>query len=274
MSSIIISADQSAVGRMIAKQAAAVLGYDLVGQEILEEVAERYKVPKDRLVESLDETVSSWTLPAMTRNRNLAYVQAAALERFLQDNLVCEGLAAHLFVREISHVLMIRVLSDLRVRANKIAAERNIAPKRARRALERQEKRRRRWSMDAFGLDETNPSLYDMVITLSHIEPDRAVKIIADTVGDRKFQPMTYSKKCIQDMALASRVQVALIGRFPDVKVRARDGTVMVQIKKIAPNWRKKAESIKKLAQQVTGVEYVEVHRNIDFFGQAGTSSQ
>jgi len=274
MSSIIISADLLSVGQMIAERTAQALGYTHLGRQILSSVAEKHQVREEKLVAALDEEASLWS--RLSRSRDdlyLAYIQAAAAERFLGDNVVCEGLSAHLYLRDVSHILMIRLLSDPKVRANQIAAQQDIPPRRARQLLERQEKRRRRWSLRAFGLDETDPSLYDMVINLSQIEADKAVDILADTVGYRKFQPMTYSRQCLQDKVLASQVRAALASRFPEVKVQSRDSIVVVQTRTLKRNKRQKAEAIKELAQRIPGVEYVEVHSNKDFLRQAKNST-
>lgn len=83
--------------------------------------------------------------------------------------------------------------------------------------------------MDDFNLDEMDPSQYDLVISLSQIDQDKAVKIITDTVSYRRFSPMTYSIKCLEDNELASRVRMALLERFPDVRVRANGGKLVVE---------------------------------------------
>ena len=57
--------------------------------------------------------------------------------------------------------------------------------------------------MNAFGLDETDASKYDLSISLSQIDSDEAVKIIKDTVAYRRFHPMTYSVSCMEDLELA-----------------------------------------------------------------------
>jgi len=273
MSSIIISTDLLSVGQMIAERTAQALGYAHLGRQILSSVAEKHQVREDKLVAALDEDASFWGLASKNRDLYLAYIQAATLDQFLGDNVVCEGLAAHLYIRDVSHILMIRILSDPKVRANQIAAQQDIPPKRARQLLERQEKRRRRWSLRAFGLAEADPSLYDMVISLSQIEADKAVDILTDTVGYRKFQPMTYSRQCLQDKALASQVRATLVPRFPGVKVQSRDRIVVVQTRTFKRNKRQKAEAIKALAQQIPGVEYVEVHSNKDFLRQGKDST-
>jgi cytidylate kinase len=268
MPAIIVSSDSPAVARSVAQSVATRLGWTCLGRELLAEVAERHGLQERVLARALDEHGARLGILNRTRDVHLSYIQAAVLERFVASNLVCEGLGAHLFVREIPHVLNLRVLEDLRQQVNRTAAEERVSPRRVRRQLERQAQRRQRWSKEVFGVDESNPAIYDMVISLGQIDVERVVKTVCDTIGDRRFQEMTYSRKCVEDRALAGRVRAALVRQFPSVRVSARDGTVTLALGRAAASWRKRAEQVKQLAEQVDGVDYVELQRATGVMGK------
>lgn len=202
-------------------------------------------------------------------NRYLAYIQEAALAEIIKGNTVCHGLAAHLYVLGVSHVLRIRVLSDPEKLTRQLASMKGISHKKALKLLDQEKKHRRRWSIEAFGLDETDPSQYDLVISLSKIDPDETVKIIKETISYRRFRSMTYSIKCINDIELASRVRAALLESFPDIRVTANSGTLVVETKGLKREKQKRSNLIKEIAGKIPGVEYVEVHFINDFFRQA-----
>jgi len=154
-----------------------------------------------------------------------------------------------------------------------MATERNVGIEKARKLIKKQEAAQKRWSLDVFGRDETNPSLYDMVINMSQIEPDEAVNAIVETVSYRKFQSMTYSIKCLRDKELSIRVKLALMEKYNDVDVTADGTTVVVRTKALRREKRKKTESIRAVAGQIPGVSYVEVHMVKDIFRQAAESA-
>jgi len=261
MPSIIISSDTPEISRRVAKSVADELGYTHLGREFLEQVAQRFGARDKDLARALEARGARLGILNRAREASLTRVQAAVLERFLGSNVVCEGLAAHLYVREIPHVMNIRVLCDIKQQVVRIAAEEGISPGRVRRRLESDEERRRRWSREVFGVDESNPANYDMVISLGQIDIDRVVKTICATIGDRRFQEMTYSRKCVEDRVLEYRIRAELSGSYPSVGVTARDGTIMLGVGRGGPNWRKRAEKIKRLVEQVEGVKYIEVHK-------------
>jgi len=269
---VTLSSDSHPLGREIAGRAATALGYDCVDREILSAVADRYDVPETDLHKALEESPSPFGISSKNHARYLAYIEEATLAVLLKDHVVCSGLAAHLYVRGISHVLKIRILADPQKLAGEISSGRTPSPEKLSALLKRRERFRRRWSLEAYRVDETDPSVYDMVISLTQIDPDEAVQTIVETTGYRKFQPMTYSLKCMKDKALASRVRVALIDRFPDVRVQADGSSVVVQTKALEREKQKKTEVIKKLAEEFPEVAAVEVQILPDIFRKAAES--
>lgn len=272
MSVIIISADLYESGRAVAEKVAARLDYRLLDREILGEVAARNHIPEAELKRALAENPSLFGMRARRWRQSLAVIQQSALERLLDDNAVCHGLAAHLYVVGVSHALKVRVLGDAEKEAAALSASERIPPEKAMKRLEQRKQLRRRWSRNAFGMDETDPGLYDLVIGLSNIDLDEAVQTICDTVSYRKFQPMSWSQKCLADLELAARVRTALFERFPELKVSADGGTLVVEVRAMKREKRRKSEAIKEMAGKIAGVEYVEVHIVNDIFRQAAES--
>jgi len=272
MSIIIVSSDSHELGLEIARKTAARLNYGLAGREILDKVSKKYNIDNKKLARVLEEPPAVWALPSKLWNRYMAYIQEAVLAELVKDNVVCQGLSARLYVLGISHALRVRVLEDPENEIAQLTRQGGISRAKAEKLIERRKNNRRRWSMQAFGLDETDASQYDLAISLSQIDSDEAVKIITDTVAYRRFNPMTYSISCIQDLELAGRVRAALLDEFPDIRVKARNGTLVVETKVLRREKKKKTEAIKKSAGEVPGVEYVEVHAFNDFFRQAAES--
>ena len=271
---IIFSSDVYQNGEQIAKKTAESLGYRYVDREILKSVAEKYHIPEVRLIKALDELPSFFSMSSKKWKQYLAYIQEAVMGELLDDNVVTHGMAAHLYVRGVSHVLKVRILMDHDERVKQMAHQEKIAFEKAKKIIRHQEKHRKRWSLDGFQLDEADPSLYDILVNISQIDPEEAVGMISAATGYRKFKPMTYSFKCMQNRELASRVRAALLKCFSDVKVQARDGAVVVEIKALKREKQKKAKAIKELTKNISGVNSVEIHLINDIFRQAAESGR
>jgi cytidylate kinase len=272
MSIILISADNPWDGQEIARKTAGFLGYDFLGREILAELAQKRRIPESKLAESIDNYPKLFSINAKARCRYLAYIQEATLGRLLKDNIVCQGIAAHLYVSGVSHAMKVRLISPIEKRAEQLASQNQIPLSKAIKVLARQKKYRQQWTQDVFRFDETDPGRYDLMINLGQIDPDETAKIISESIVSRKFKPMTYSIRCLQDLELASRVKVLLADNFPGARVRADGGTLVVEITGLKREKRKKETAIKERLQNIPGVEYVEVHFINDFFKQAADS--
>lgn len=254
MSIIIISSDTAEIEQSIAQKVATAMDYQLLDRRILEDTAKKYQIDPGKLAEALETTPSLFkSLSSGQWRYLLACVEADVLDRLLADKIVCCGLSAHLYVMGVSHALKVRILSGEDPQAEK--------------KRENQLQQRKKWSVAAYNEDETELSRYDLVINLDQIDPAEAVKTITGAAQYRKFQVMTYSMKCLSDLALAARVNVALLKTMTDISVQARDGSVIVATKAGNRQKRKKIETIKELAGNVEGVRYVEVHVKKNLLG-------
>lgn len=260
MSIITISSDSYELGREIAEKTAEILNYKCLGREILAKVAEKHDVPEVKLARALDEVPSYFGLSAKLRDRYLACIKAHVLTLLLEDNTVCYGLAAHLYLADVSHVLKVGIIADPKELVSRIASEKNISEKKAENFINKRKNQYRRTSLQVFHVDETDASRYDLVINLGQIDKKRAVNIITETVSDRKFKPVTYSLHCMEDIELENRVKAVLLEHFSDVKVRAKRGTVVVETKALKFKKEKKRNAIREIAGKLPGIVNIEIH--------------
>jgi cytidylate kinase len=258
---IIISSETEEAARQVAPAVAEALGCPCIGPEILAGIAAECRVPDEKLAQALGKVQSKFKrMRSKTRSQLLAHVETAILDRLMAGDIVCWGVAAHLYVQGVSHAVKVRLLANRGQQAEQMAAARNMTVKRAEKTIQDAIRKRAQWSRSAYDQDESDPSMYDLVINLEQIEPDEAVSTITGAAAYRKFIPMTYSIKTLAENALAAKVKTKLLDTMSDVRVQARDGKVVVTSKALKRERQKKAAAIKQLAGQVEGVEFVEVH--------------
>ncbi|MBN1847060.1 MAG: cytidylate kinase family protein [Deltaproteobacteria bacterium] len=273
MSSIIIASDSPETGRRIADETAKFLGYTYMDPEdVLSAVATKRNLDKDKLKKVLDTLPSSFGRTSRVWRQWLAFIQEATLGRLMEDQMVCHGLAAHLYVMGVSHILKVRIITSEMERLQILASQRDISADKAKKIMKRMEKQRHQWCLQAFQMDETDPSRYDLVISLNQITAKEAVKTIAGVIKYKKFKPMTYSIKCLEDLELESRVRASIIKDHPEASVTARDKTITVKVKTLKRERKKKTAAIKELVGGIDGVDYVEVHFINDIVRQAAES--
>ncbi len=273
MSIIIISSDSQEIESRTAGLISESLGYGMAARkEILPKVAEKYGLSADELVNVLEKRPSIFRSSVRQWKLYLSYIQEGVVEELRRDNLVCYGLAAHLYVLGVSHVLRVRILAKEEEKLRELTAHTGIDMQAARKLIDKEKKYRSRWAYEMYGMDEADSSRYDLSINLNSLDLEDAIKLIEETVSYRRFKAMTYSIRCLEDLAIVSRARAVLKKRFPDVRVQASGGRLIISLLSLKREKVKKTKMIKEMTSDIQGVDYVEVHVFNDYLKQAAES--
>jgi cytidylate kinase len=260
MAIITISRGSYSKGKEVAEKVAQRLGYECVSREILLEASDQFNIPEIKLVRALHDAPSFLDRFTYGKERYLAYIESVILERVKRDNVVYHGLAGHFFLRDIPHVLKVRIIADIEERVRIEMEREKISRDEALRILRKDDYERRQWSLKLYGIDTWDPSLYDIVLHIRRIAVDHAVDIICRTAGLDQFKTTPESLKVLSDMALAARVKAALVNTLPGVRVSAQEGVVHVEAGAHESRHSRMAAEIKAMAMKVPGVQDVKVH--------------
>jgi len=256
---ITISRGSYSQGKQVAEKVAHDLGYDCVSRDILLDTSELFKIPELKLARAIHDAPSLLDRFSNGKQRYMAYIEAALLDLFCEDNIVYHGLAGHFFVQQIGHALKVRIGADLAERVRREAAASRVSEKEALRILKADDDQRRRWSRWLYGIDTTDPTLYDLVIQTDQLTAADAADIICAVVRRGCFETSAESKQRLQDLALAARVRAALVDRFTEIQVHAEKGAVGILVKSNAAHPEHLTEQIREIAARIRGVTRVAV---------------
>ena len=87
---------------------------------------------------------------------------------------------------------------------------------------------RRKWGQPLYGIDPSDPILYDLVIRVRKMSVDEVADVICHTAGLETFKTTFESQKAMEDLVLASEVKTTLLEIKPEIQVSARDGVVTI----------------------------------------------
>ncbi|WP_022663580.1 AAA family ATPase [Desulfospira joergensenii] len=268
---LILTSDNEEIETEIARKTARRLGYKALNREFLEEVANTHGLDPKKLAHAMDNTPSLLKrMPEKTWNYFLSCVEMEVLGKLLEDDWVCWGLGAHLYVMVVSHVLKVKLIGNLNTGSPKENSGKSGQVRKKMIADETGKKDK--WSMAAFNRKQSDADLYDMVINLEQIQEEEVIETLVTTLGYPRFKAMTYSKNTLSDMALAARVRNALLKTLTDIRVTADNGTVVVTTTSVKREKTKKIEAIKRISEKIEGIGYLEVHWNKDILTEASTS--
>jgi len=259
MAIIAISRGTFSGGEALAERVADRLGYACLSRETnLEEAAQTYGVPAADLVVAMEKRPSFLQRVLGERTAHLAVVRATLCAHAQADNLVYHGLAGHLLLPGIAHVIRVRVIADLDYRVKAARQQRELGPAEALAYIDKVDRERRQWVRFLFEVEWDDPHFYDLILNLSRVSLGTACETVARLAEHDEFKATADSRRAMQNLALASRVSAKLAThpRTGEVALHvvADDGTVTITGEtRLGPV----NDTIEALARQVDGVREV-----------------
>jgi cytidylate kinase len=279
---VTISRGSYSRGKEVAEKVAKQLGFQCISREVLIEASEEFNVPEIQLLRAVRDAPSVLDRFSFGKERYVAYIQAALLEHFQKDNVVYHGLAGHYFVKNVSHVIKVRVIGEKKDRVKLLmereatfeqaasamkgilrqgltlpASHRGITEEKALRVLEDLDAERRRWGLHLYGIDTHDPNLYDLVIPVRKLSTDDAADIVSFAARLDRFQATPESQQAIEDLLLAARIKAELIESYPRIKVVAKEGAVYIGLEGGSSG---QEVAIRDVLQRIPGVEKIDIN--------------
>jgi len=259
MAIITISRGSYSKGKEVAEKVAMKLGYQCFAREVLLEASKEFNIPQIKLARAIHDAPSIFERFSYGKDKFIAYFQSALLKCVQRDNVVYHGLAGHFFLKEIGHVLKVRIISNVEDRVKLEMERQRISREEALAVLKRDDSERRKWSQHLYGIDTADPILYDLVIHVGKVTVDDAVDLICHTVGMSTFKTTFESQKAMDDLVLASEVKTTLMEIKPDIEVFVRDGEVSLGASALIMKDPNMVQEMERIVRRIPGVKDVSV---------------
>ena len=223
---ITISRGSYSMGKEVAQKVAQKLGYECYAREVILEASKEFNIPAIKLVKAVHDAPSILERFSNGKEKFITFFQSALLKCLLRDNVVYHGLAGHFYVRGVSHALKVRIIADMKDRIQMVMDREKTSYESAGELIKNLDLARRKWSQHLYGIDTTDPILYDLVIRVRKMSVEDAADVICHAVGLETFKTTFESQKAMEDLVLASEVKTTLLELKPDIQVFVRDGVV------------------------------------------------
>lgn len=243
-------------------------GYDLVTDDnITAKASDLSGISEEKIKKAFEEKTSVFNKFTHEKERSIAFLRLAVAQALLNDNLIVNGFCAHLVPKEITHVLRICMIADMKFRVNAVQKEMKISEKEALSYLHKNDTEYAYWVHLLSKIkDPWSESLYDIIIPTDKTSIDDAVNLINENLSSEVIHPTTNSQKAATDFLLAAQVDVALAEDGHSVEVSARDGNITITINKQVLMLGRLETELKTIAQKVEGVSSVETRVGKGFY--------
>lgn len=270
MAIITISHQLGSGGGEVAQAVAGQLGYQLVGAEMLAEAAQRHGLVEERLTRLGEAKPPLLARLAAETQTYIAVMQSAVYEAARRDNVVLLGRGGQWLLRDIPHVLRVRVTAPFEVRVRRLAesvASQTGRPPGTPAAQGAVTDLVRRDDADKTGRmrylyerDIDDPELYDLVVSTEKSDVEGVAEVIARLARRAPLATTKAGEQRIADRALAARVLVTLLSdeasrSFRHERVDAEAGVVRV----VTGAPQEVVEAVARKVDGVREVQFVEV---------------
>jgi cytidylate kinase len=211
MSIVTITRGSYSRGKEVAERLAQKLGYECLARDILLEASEEFNIPEIKLVRAIHDAPKVLERFFGGSERYVKYYRSALLQHARRDNIVYHGLAGHFFLKDIPHVLKIRINANINTRVKEEMVREKISAEDALYILKKDDEERRKWSIQVYGMDPWDSRLYDIVINICTLSLDDAVDLIYQVLQKPTFRTTPESQRLIDDLAITAKEQIELI---------------------------------------------------------------
>jgi len=174
------------MGREIGRYLGDLLGYQVVGHEVINQAARRAGVPEAALA-AIDEL----GLLGICPSEEACHAYREAVRQVMQElaatgNVVLIGRAGQVILGGWPRTLHVRLFAPTQIRTERIARRLNISLKAARAQVKASDKFRKNYLKRFYNVNWNSPKLYDLVLNTAHLDEISAAEIIFSSL--RQFQ--------------------------------------------------------------------------------------
>jgi cytidylate kinase len=250
MAVLTISQEWGSGGIGSAARVAEILGIRFADREIILKAAGAYGVQETKLEEVADKAPTLWERIDEEKRRYSIYVREAMYDLAREGQVVLEGRGGQVLFREVPHVLKIRIVAPLDVRARRVAEQENLDPETALQIVERNDRDRAARMRYLYDVDWRDPRLYDLVLNTGHLSAESAAEVIVTLARRPEFTMTAASLAALADLFLASKVEAALAS---DPRTRGAVLTASCRSRRVLVTGGVYSETSKRAVEEIAG---------------------
>ena len=236
MAVIAMTREMGTLGRDVAKGLAERLGLEVVHHELVEnDIATRSGLRESEVRRFLGGEASFIGQWRMDRKRLSHFTAQEILELAARDNVLIRGWGATYLLREVPHVVCVRICAPMEFRTRVLMERLGIGDAdAARREIEKSDAAHNGTMQRLFGADWTDATLYAAALNTARVPPADCVDHVVRLVESDHFRPTPQSRAMLTDRLIEARVRSALRDRFETglramgIEVEVKDSQVVL----------------------------------------------
>jgi cytidylate kinase len=221
MTVIAMTREMGTLGKDVAAGLAEAIGLEVVHHELVERhIAERLNLGESAVHRFLEGKTSLWDRWNIDKNKVSRYTAQEVLALAQKDNVLIRGWGAAQLLRDVSHVLCVRICAPMSKRIDEMVDRLQISDRHVvRREIDQNDDAHSRAIQRQFGEDWADPVHYDIVLNTAFIHRDECVAVLQKLAQNPAYQPTQASRSKLADKLIEARVRDVIDGLETDSPV-------------------------------------------------------
>lgn len=215
MAVIAMTREMGTLGKDIATSLAQTLDLRIVHHELVEhDLAQRLGINESAVHHYLEGSASLLERWRIDKRKLSRFTAVEILELAHQGNVIIRGWGATALLRDVPHVLRVRVCAPMAFREKVMMERLGIGDAATvRREIERNDAAHARTITGFFGIDWENPIHYHMVINTEQVPIAASVRALRLLTDDDAFRETEATRSALADKLVEWRIRTALAER-------------------------------------------------------------
>lgn len=235
------------------------VGYPFVDDSMIVAKASQVSgLPEKKIKGAFSSKISIFNQFTHEKERSIAYLRLALAGMLDSENLIVSGFSSLLMPGNISHILRVCIIADMKSRIVTAQKQDKLSEKEAINIIRKQDENRAAWVNTL--LDENDPwepALYDIMIPTDKMGVEQSVELVSQHALSDVVQTTDISQRAISDFKLKALAGEALANAGHNVTTEAKNGTVYITINKHVLMLSRLEHELKQIVEKIPGVKDV-----------------
>jgi len=229
MTVIAMTREMGSLGKDVAAGIADKLGIKVVHHELIErQLADRLQTSESAVHRFLEGEASLWERWRIDSKRLSRFTAEEVLELALQGNVLIRGWGAAQLLRDVPHVICVRVCAPMTNRIDEMKHRLGVdSADAARREVERNDEAHERTVRRQFHVDWKNATGYDVVINTGFVPIEAGVALLQQLAKSGAYEATDGSRSRLTDKLIEARVRSLLDERVADSPIGSSLGVAV-----------------------------------------------
>jgi two-component system, OmpR family, response regulator CpxR len=243
-------------------------GYSVIDDRMIVAEASRASgLPKKKIQGAFSAKTSLFNQFTHEKERSIAYLRLALAGMLDTDKMIVSGASGLLIPDNISHVLRVCLIADLKSRIANAQKQKQISEKEATSLIRKNDESMGTWVKTILGADDPWASTsYDIMIPTDKTDAEKSVDLIFQHSQSDIVQPTDASKQTVADFQLAAKAGEVLANAGHNVSTTAQNGAITITINKNVLMLSRLQEELKQIVEKIPGVKGVETSVGEKFY--------